>query len=189
MLVSGAAGAVGSLVGQLGKLHGCRVIGIAGGPVKCARLTERYGFDAAIDYQGKSVAELTDAIATCAPEGIDIVFRERRRRRARCRFDESQIARASGVVRLDQRIQLHDRTCRHPQISGSSSSRRASIHGMFSGDYLDRFAESQTKMGAWLSAGKIKVDEQIETGIENAVPAFLRLFSGAHDGKLILKIA
>ncbi|MDO9487674.1 MAG: NADP-dependent oxidoreductase, partial [Sphingomonadaceae bacterium] len=74
VLVSGAAGAVGSLVGQLAKLHGCRAIGIAGGAAKCERLVSRYGFDAAIDYRGKSVDALSAAIRDAAPDGVDVVF-------------------------------------------------------------------------------------------------------------------
>ncbi|MEP6870139.1 MAG: NADP-dependent oxidoreductase, partial [Novosphingobium sp.] len=74
LLVSGAAGAVGSAVGQIGKIAGCRTIGIAGGAEKCRRLTEDYGFDVAIDYKGKSVAELAADIRAAAPQGVNIVF-------------------------------------------------------------------------------------------------------------------
>ena len=74
VLVSGAAGAVGSLVGQIARLKGCRTIGIAGGPEKCARLTGRYGFDAAIDYRGKSVEQLSAEIAAAAPGGVNVIF-------------------------------------------------------------------------------------------------------------------
>ncbi len=74
VLVTGAAGAVGSLVGQIAKLKGCRVIGIAGGPAKCARLIERYGFDAAIDYRGKDEAALVAEIGAAAPQGLDVIF-------------------------------------------------------------------------------------------------------------------
>ena len=74
VLATGAAGAVGSLVGQLAKIVGCRVVGIAGGPEKCAKLTEKYGYDAAIDYRGKDEAALTSAIAEAAPNGVDVIF-------------------------------------------------------------------------------------------------------------------
>ena len=74
LIVSGAAGAVGSVVGQIGKISGCRTIGIAGGAEKCRRLTERYGYDVAIDYKGKTVDELAQEIAAVAPQGVDIVF-------------------------------------------------------------------------------------------------------------------
>jgi len=74
ILVTGAAGAVGSIVGQLAKIKGCRAVGIAGGLEKCARLTERYGFDVAIDYRGKDVDALTAAIAEAAPDGLDMIF-------------------------------------------------------------------------------------------------------------------
>lgn len=188
LLVSGAAGATGSLVGQIGKIMGCHVIGIAGGPDKCERLTQRYGFDAAIDYRGKSAAELSAAIGESAPDGLDIVFEN-----------------VGGVV-LDaalMHLKLHARVALSGLISEYNSPtgpvgmrnlwqlivKRASIQGLFTGDFLDRFDEAQGAMSAWLAAGRIKVDEHIEQGIENAVPAFLRLFSGAHVGKLILRIA
>ena len=74
VLVSGAAGAVGSLVGQIARIMGCRTIGIAGGPAKCVRLTERYGYDVAIDYRDKDVDRLAAAIAAAAPDGVDIIF-------------------------------------------------------------------------------------------------------------------
>jgi NADPH-dependent curcumin reductase CurA len=188
MLVTGAAGAVGSLVGQIAKLHGCRVIGIAGGPAKCRRIVERYGFDAAIDYKGKSLAELSAAIGAAAPEGLDIVFEN-----------------VGGVVldaallhlKLHARVALCGLISEYNSPSGPIGARnlwqlivkRARIEGLFTGDYLDRFAEAQQAMAAWLEQGKIKVDEHIEAGIENAIPAFLRLFTGTHQGKLILKIA
>jgi NADPH-dependent curcumin reductase CurA len=74
MLINGAAGAVGSLVGQIARIKGCRTIGIAGGPTKCKRLIDRYGFDAAIDYRGKSSSEPSAALAAAAPDGVDMVF-------------------------------------------------------------------------------------------------------------------
>ena len=188
VLVSGAAGAVGSLVGQIAKIRGCRTIGIAGGPAKCRRLVARYRFDVAIDYKGKSAAQLSEALGAAAPEGVDAVFEN-----------------VGGVI-LDtalMHLKLHARVALCGLISEYNSTtgpvgarnlwqlivRRATIQGIFTGDFLERFGEAQSAMAAWLEQGLLVVDEHVEEGIENALPAFLRLFSGAHDGKLILKIA
>jgi NADPH-dependent curcumin reductase CurA len=154
MLINGAAGAVGSLVGQIAKIKGCRTIGVAGGPAKCKRLIERYGFDAAIDYRGKSSSELSAALAAAAPDGVDRVFGP------------------IGARNLWQLIV-----------------KRATVQGFFVGDFSHRSAEAHVALAAWLKDGLLVIDEHIEEGIENAVPAFLRLFSGTHDGKLILRIA
>jgi NADPH-dependent curcumin reductase CurA len=188
VLVSGAAGAVGSLVGQVAKIHGCRTIGIAGGPAKCRRLVERYRFDVAIDYKGKSADQLSAALGAAAPEGVDAVFEN-----------------VGGVIfdtalmhlKLHARIALCGLISEYNSTTGPVGARnlwqlivkRATIQGIFTGDFLERFGEAQAAMAAWLERGLLVVDEHVEEGIENALPAFLRLFSGAHDGKLILKIA
>ena len=185
VLVSGAAGAVGSIVGQLAKIAGCRAVGIAGGPEKCARLTERYGFDAAIDYRGKDEAALTEAIARAAPGGVDVIFEN-----------------VGGVI-LDaglNNLNLGARVGLCGLISEYNSDavgarnlwqlivHRASIRGLLVADYVERFGEGAAKMAPWAAQGKIVVDEHIDEGIENAYPAFMRLFSGTNQGKMILKL-
>jgi NADPH-dependent curcumin reductase CurA len=187
VLVSGAAGAVGSLVGQIAKIKGCRAIGIAGGAAKCARLTERYGFDAAIDYRGKDVAALDAAIRAAAPDGVDIIFENvggdildagllNLRHGARvglCGLISEYNAPAPVGVRNLWRLIVN----------------RASIRGLLVADYVPRFAEGAAAMGTWLSEGRLVFDEHIDEGIENALPAFMRLFDGSNDGKMILKLA
>jgi NADPH-dependent curcumin reductase CurA len=188
MLVSGAAGAVGSLVGQIARLKGCRTIGIAGGPDKCRRLVQRYGFDVAIDYQGRSGASLSQELALAAPDGIDLVFEN---------VGGMILDAALMHLKLHARIALCGLISEYNSTTGPVGARnlwqlivkRASIQGIFTGDFLERFGEAQAVMGAWLQQGLLVADEQVEEGLENALPAFLRLFSGAHDGKLILRIA
>lgn len=186
VLVSGAAGAVGSLVGQLARIHGCRAIGIAGGPEKCARLTGKYGFDASIDYKGKDEAALTAAIADAAPGGVDIIFE-----------NVGGIILDAGLMNLN----LHARVGLCGLISEYNTAprgarnlwqlivKRASIRGLLVADYVDRFAEGAAKIGEWAAAGKIVIDEHIDEGLENAFDSFMRLFAGTNDGKMILKIA
>ena len=186
VLVTGAAGAVGSIVGQLAKIQGCRAVGIAGGPEKCARLTERYGYDAAIDYRGLDEAALTMAIGEAAPDGVDVIFEN-----------------VGGVI-LDaglNNLNHHARIGLCGLISEYNTEphgarnlwqlivNRASIRGLLVADYVERFSEGAAKMGEWAAAGKLVVDEDVDEGIENAYDAFMKLFSGGNQGKMILKLA
>lgn len=187
VLVSGAAGAVGSLVGQLAKAAGCRVIGIAGGPLKGARLLERYGYDAAIDHRGKDERALAAAIGEAAPQGVDVVFEN---------VGGACLDAALLNLRDGARIVLCGLIAEYnaPQPVGARHLWRlivhaATIHGLLIRDYAPRFGESAAALGALLAAGRLRVDEDIQDGIENALPAFLKLFSGGNDGKLILRIA
>lgn len=186
VLVSGAAGAVGSIVGQLAKIHGCKTIGIAGGAAKCARLKDRYGFDVAIDYRGKDEAALTAEIAAAAPNGIDVIFE-----------NVGGIILDAGLMNLN----MNARVGLCGLISEYNSEdpvgarnlwrlivKRASIRGLLVADYVARFGEGAAKMGEWAAQGKINIDEHVDEGIENAYGAFMRLFSGSNQGKMILKI-
>ena len=185
VLVSGAAGAVGSMVGQLAKLRGARVVGIAGGAAKCARLTERYGFDAAIDYRGKDEAALADAIATACPDGIDHVFEN------------------VGGVCLDAALRHINQDAQIllcgliSEYNGDPHGARniwqlivktATMRGFLIARYADRFPEGSQAIAALIGEGKLVFDEHIEQGIDNAYPAFMRLFDGSNDGKMILKL-
>ena len=186
VLVSGAAGAVGSLVGQLAKIHGCRAVGIAGGPEKCAKLTEKYGFDAAIDYKGKDEAALTKAIAEACPNGVDVIFE-----------NVGGIILDAGLMNLN----LYARVGLCGLISEYNTEAvgarnlwnlivtRSSIRGLLVMDYVERFPEGAAKMGEWAAAGKLYSEEHIDEGLENAYDSFMRLFAGSNQGKMILKIA
>jgi NADPH-dependent curcumin reductase CurA len=186
VLVTGAAGAVGSLVGQIARLHGCRVIGIAGGPEKCARLVDRYGFDAAIDYRGKDEAALVAAIAAAAPQGLDVIFENV----GGIILDAALMNLADGArVALCGLISEYNA----PEPVGVRNLwqlivHSASINGLLVRDFIPRFGEGVAAMAGWLGEGKLVFDEDIVTGIDNAFPAFMKLFSGDNDGKLILKL-
>ena len=186
ILISGAAGAVGSLVGQMATLAGCRTIGIAGGPEKCARIISRYGFSEAIDYKGKDVTDLAAAIRAIAPDGLDIVFEnvggmaleaallnlKKGARIALCGLISEYNARERiGARNLWSLIPAH-----------------ASIRGVLATEFLDDFPAARAQLERWLIAGQLKVDEHVEDGLENAYTAFMRLFDGSHNGKLMLKI-
>ena len=187
VLVSGAAGAVGSLVGQIARIQGARAIGIAGGAAKCARLTEHYGFDAAIDYRGKSVDALAADIRAAAPGGVNVIFENvggdvldagllclaPRARVVLCGLISEYNAPAPVGARNLWQLIVHS----------------ASIHGLLVRDYLARFPEGLAAMAAWVREGRLVFDEHIDVGIENALLAFLRLFEGTNEGKMILKVA
>lgn len=187
IIVSGAAGAVGSAVGQIGKILECRVVGIAGGPEKCRRLIEDYGFDAAVDYKGMDHDSLVEAIAQAAPDGADVVFEN-----------------VGGPVFEAElfNLALHARIVLCGLISEYNApekvgvrnlwqvlARRAVVHGFLIADYAHRFGEAGTQMARWMAQGKLRVDEDVQDGLENAYPAFMRLFSGENTGKLVLRIA
>ena len=187
VLVTGAAGAVGSIVGQLAKIAGCRAVGIAGGAEKCVRLTERYGFDAAIDYRGKDEAALTRAIAEAAPNGVDVIFE-----------NVGGIILDAGLTNLNigARVGLCGLISEYnnPEPVGARNLwmlivKRAAIKGLLVADYVARFGEGAAQMGEWAAQGKIVVDEHVDEGIENAYPAFMRLFAGTNQGKMILKLS
>lgn len=187
LLVSGAAGAVGSAAGQIGKIMGCRVIGIAGGAEKCRRLIDDYGFDVAIDYKGKSVAQLSAEIRAAAPGGVDVIFENvggdvmdaallnlaKRARIILCGLiSEYNSPERIGVRNLWQVL-----------------AQQATIFGYLIMDYAPRFPEGGAVMAQWMAEGKLRIDEDIQDGLENSYAAFMRLFSGANTGKLVLKIS
>lgn len=187
VLVSGAAGAVGSAVGQIAKISGCRVVGIAGGAGKCRRLLEDYGFDVAIDYKGKSVAELAAEIRAATPDGANIVFENvggdvmdaellnlaKKARIVLCGLiSEYNSPEKIGVRNLWQVL-----------------AQEATMYGYLVMDYAPRFAEGGAVMAQWMAEGRLRIDEDVQEGLENAHAAFMRLFTGANTGKLVLKIA
>ncbi|CAH0353689.1 MAG: NADP-dependent oxidoreductase [Sphingobium sp.] len=185
LLVSGAAGAVGSLVGQLGKRAGCRVIGIAGGPAKCARLIDDYGFDAAIDYRGKDAAALSADIGAAAPDGIDLVFENVGGVGLDATLDHlNQFAKVALCGLISEYNSEHYGTRNLWQLIVHS----ATIRGFLISEFLDRFVEGGTAMAKMAAEGTLRFDEHIEEGIDNALPAFLRLFEGSNQGKMILKL-
>jgi NADPH-dependent curcumin reductase CurA len=185
LLVSGAAGAVGSLVGQLGKRLGARVVGIAGGPEKCARVVQRYGFDAAIDYRGKSVDTLADEIAAVCPQGIDRLFENvggGSLDAALCHINRGALILLCGL------ISEYNSTPQGARNIWQLIVKSAVMRGFLVSDFLDRFGEGGRAMCDLVARGEIVHDEHIEHGIDNAVPAFLRLFDGSNQGKMILKL-
>ena len=184
VLVSGAAGAVGSVVGQIAKIKGCVVIGVAGGKAKCDYLINELGFDAVIDYKSEDIYQ---ALKEKCPKGIDVYFDNvggdilnaaltRLRKRAR-------------IVICGAISQYNNKTA----VIGPSNYlsllvNRASMQGMVVMDYASNYSKAAQDMGMWMMQGKLKSREDIYEGIENFYETFQRLFSGDKMGKLVLKV-
>ncbi|NNC50822.1 MAG: NADP-dependent oxidoreductase [Flaviramulus sp.] len=184
VLVSGAAGAVGSLVGQIAKIKGCRVIGIAGGKDKCDYLVNELGFDSAIDYKNENV---NSSLNQHCPDGIDVFFDN---------VGGDILDAALSNLRMHARIVICGAISQYNTTSkpkGPSNYlsllvNRATMKGMVVFDFAEHYPEAIASYSKWLGEGKIKSKEDIYEGIENFHDTFLRLFSGEKLGKLVLKV-
>jgi NADPH-dependent curcumin reductase CurA len=185
VVVSGAAGAVGAIVGQIAKLKGCRVVGVAGGPEKCAELVDDLGFDAAIDYKAQ---DLDAAFKEHCPQGIDIYFDNVGGEILDAAL--ARLARHARVV-ICGAISQYNATdgMQGPSNYMSLLVNNASMTGFVISDYLDRYAEAVTELAGWLAGGKLISREDVAEGLENFPDTLLRLFRGENRGKLVLKVA
>ncbi|HGW5537710.1 NADP-dependent oxidoreductase [Pseudomonas aeruginosa] len=186
VVISAAAGAVGSVAGQIAKIMGCRVVGIAGGPEKCRRLINDYGFDIAIDYRGKNVETLAEEIQAAAPEGVNIVFENVGGfvldAELRNIADFARIILCGMISEYNAADQIGTHNLR-PILDKS-----ATLKGFRIASHAIEFAQAGPVMAKWVNEGRLHMDEDIQEGLENSYLAFMRLFSGENTGKLILKI-
>jgi NADPH-dependent curcumin reductase CurA len=185
VFVSGAAGAVGSLVGQIAKLKGAsRVVGSAGGPDKVRALVDEFGFDAAVDYRAGSLRE---QLAKAAPDGVDVYFDN-----VGGDHLEAAIASANqhGRIALCGAIAQYNDTQAPagPRNLALAIGKRLTLRGFIVTDFAAKRAEFVAEMGPWLAAGKIKAAETVVEGLENTADAFLALFSGGNTGKMLVKV-
>jgi NADPH-dependent curcumin reductase len=184
VVVSGAAGAVGSLVGQIAKLQGARAVGIAGGPQKCDYVTGELGFDAAIDYKNEDVPA---ALRAACPDGIDVYFDN-----VGGDILDAALARLAHGARvvICGAISQYNATggMRGPSNYMSLLVNHASMTGFLVFHYAARYAEGARQMGEWVAAGKLKSREDVVSGIESFPETFVKLFEGTNDGKLVLGI-
>jgi NADPH-dependent curcumin reductase CurA len=185
VVVSGAAGAVGTVVGQLAKIHGCHVVGIAGGPDKCKWIVDELGFDAAIDYKAENVK---DALRKHCPKGIDVYFDNVGGDILDAAL--SQLAMRARVVICGAVSQYNNTTpMKGPSNYMSLLVNRASMTGMVVFDWADRYGEAAKAMAGWLLEGKLKTREDVVPGFDTFPETLLKLFSGENTGKLILQVA
>jgi NADPH-dependent curcumin reductase CurA len=187
VLVSAAAGAVGSVAGQIAKLLGCRTIGIAGGPEKARKLREHFHFDAGIDYKGLDLVSLTPAIRTAAPDGIDCYFDNVGGVHLDAAID---VLRGGGRVVLCGLISEYDAASPPPRMHNLFKLvlRSARMEGFLLPEFKDEFAAATAELADWVRAGKIIFDEDVVDRLEDAPAAFLKLFSGQNKGKLMVKL-
>jgi NADPH-dependent curcumin reductase CurA len=185
VLVSGAAGATGSIAGQVAKNLGCRVVGTAGSDDKCRWLTDDLGFDAAINYKAD---DWTKQLSAACPKGIDVFFDNV----GGAILDAAlaRIALRGRVVLCGAISQYNDfESAVGPKNYLNLISRRGRMEGFIILDYIDRFMEGAMQLGAWVAEGKVKHKTHVVDGLDKAPDALRRLFSGDHDGKLLVKVA
>jgi len=183
VVVSAAGGAVGSIVGQIAKLKGCRAVGIAGGKEKCDLVVKEFGFDACVDYKGGNLAK---DLRAAAPKGIDIYFEN-----------------VGGVVLETVTLQLNPfaripfcgliSQYNEPRPHGLDNFvmlliNRVKLQGFIVSDYATRSEQAMRELAQWVSEGKIKYRETIANGIENAPRAFLGMLKGENIGKQLVKL-
>ena len=185
VVVSGAAGATGMVVGQIAKIKGCRAVGIAGGPEKCGYLTKELGFDAAIDYKNEDVSK---ALRQHCPNGVNVYF------------DNvggdlldvvlAQLARFARVVICGAISQYNSTSgIKGPSNYLSLLINSARMEGFIVFNYASRYGEAAREMAGWIAAGKLKTKEHIVEGFETFPETLLKLFRGENFGKLMLKLS
>jgi NADPH-dependent curcumin reductase CurA len=184
VLVSGAAGATGSVAGQIAKIKGCRVVGIAGSDEKCAWLTDQLGFDAAINYRTEQVGA---AIRAACPNGVDVFFDN---------VGGDILEAAIGNLALRGRVVLcgaiatYNDTEPRPGPNNLSLliSQRGRMEGFIILDYMNRANEAIGELAGWVMAGDVKFAVDVVDGLENAPAALDRLFTGANQGKVMVRL-
>lgn len=183
VVVSAAAGAVGSVVGQIAKIKGCRAVGIAGGKLKCELVVNEFGFDAGVDYKA---GNLFRDLRAAAPRGIDVYF-------------ENVGGRVLDTVALQlnpfARIPLCGLISQYNEARPAGMNNlvmllinRVKLQGFLVSDYADRSEEAIAELAAWVREGKIKYRETIAQGLENAPRAFIGLLKGENIGKQLVKV-
>jgi NADPH-dependent curcumin reductase len=185
VVVSGAAGAVGSVVGQIAKLKGCRVVGIAGGPEKCEWVRGELGFDAAIDYKSEDVGA---ALREHCPEGVDVYFDNVGGDILDAAL--TRLARGARVVICGAISQYNNLDAmKGPSNYMSLLVNRARMEGFVVIDYMSRAPEAVREMAGWIAEGKLVAREDVVEGFERFPEALGKLFAGENIGKLVLKVA
>ncbi len=185
LVVSAAAGAVGCIVGQIGKIKGCRVVGIAGDDDKCQWLTKELGFDAAVNYKKE---DWKKQLAAACPKGVDINFEN---------VGGDIMNTVNSMLNLKGRVVLCGLISGYNDADSSKAKadmrqilmKRARVEGFIILDYASKFREGAMQLATWIMQGKIKYKETIVNGLEQAPTAINKLFDGGNTGKLMVKIA
>jgi NADPH-dependent curcumin reductase CurA len=183
LVVSAACGAVGSIVGQIGKILGMRVVGVTGGEDKCAHLIDTLGFDAAVDYRA---ADFAAQLAAATPHGVDVNFEN-----VGGTVMDAVLRRMNlfGRVVLCGLISTYNESEASPGDFSLVLMKRLNVRGFIILDYAPRFGEGVMQLMQWLMAGKLVHRETVVDGLENAPEALNRLFDGDKMGKLMVRVA
>lgn len=182
LVVSAAAGATGSVAGQIGKIHGCRVVGIAGTDEKCAWLTDELGFDAAVNYKR---ADWKEKLAAATPNGIDIDYEN---------VGGEIMHAVLNRMNLHGRVVLCGLISSYTKVEAGQTNlsilivKRLKVEGFLILDYASRFTEGATELGKWKMMGKLKDRQTIVEGLEKAPEAINMLFTGGNMGKTLVKV-
>ena len=190
VVVAAATGAVGSVVGQIAKLKGCRVVGIAGGADKCRSAVQELGFDACIDHHSPDLA--TQLAAAC-PQGIDVYFENVGGKVFEAvlpLLNTGARVPVCGLIAHYNATALPDGPDRSPLLMRTLLTKRIRMQGfIIFDDYGHRYPEFLKDMGQWLTEGKVRFREDIVDGLENAPQAFIGLLEGKNFGKLVVRVA
>ena len=185
VVVSGAAGAVGTAVGQIARIQGCRVVGIAGSDEKIDYITNELGFDAGINYK---TAEIYPALKETCPDGIDVYFDN---------VGGTTTDAVFGLINVHGRMAICGQISQYnatevqygPRLLWNLIVKRAKVEGLLVSDFADRFSEGRKALHTWVSEGKLKYRERITDGIENAPQAFIEMLGGANIGKQLVRVS
>jgi hypothetical protein len=189
VVVSAASGAVGSVVGQIARLHGCRAVGVAGVREKCDYVTRELGFDACVSHLGD---DLPEQLAAACPDGIDVYFDNVGGKvlgAALPLLNDFARVPICGRIATYNDTELPSGPNQVPRLLGLTLVRRLTIRGFLVFDHADREETFLRDVGRWVRDGSITYREDIVEGIESAPAAFLRLFSGANFGKLLVRVS
>ena len=184
LVVSGGAGAVGSLVGQIGKIKGCRVVGIAGSEDKCRWMRDELGFDSVVNYHIENVPE---ALRRHCPDGIDIYFDNVGGKILEIALDH--LALHARIVACGMISQYNGGEVHAPANLARLIMKRARIEGFLCSDYYDRATEAFSEIVGWLQSGKLHYRVDLVEGLQHAPKALNRLFDGSNTGKLVVRVS
>jgi len=188
VVVGAATGAVGSVVGQIAKLKGCRVVGVAGGAAKCAYAVETLGFDACLDHRAP---ELRERLAAACPKGIDVYFEN---------VGGEVLYAAVPLLNVGARVplcgliawynleKLPEGVDRTPSLLSTVLRWRVKIQGFIIFDHYHRIPAFRSDMSEWLRAGRVRYREEVIEGLENAPRGFMGLLNGENFGKLVVRV-
>jgi NADPH-dependent curcumin reductase CurA len=185
VVVSTAAGSVGSAVGQIAKIHGCRTVGIAGGADKVRQCLEVFGFDACIDYKSGNLAQ---ALRAACPDGVDVYFDNTAGAISDAVMAHLNV-RARIVVCGTASIASWDPIPSGPRVERHLLVKRARMQGLLIFDHADRYPEARTRLAGWVAEGRLRYLEDILPGIEHAPDAIAGLYRGENRGKRLIRVS